>query len=194
MKRAPCLDSRARTARTSEAFLQSSTAEITVTVPKLKVVAMPTGWLTVHRSSQIYGRYYGQQIKVPVWSTAIVGGDKKIVVDTGIHDPAWVSSFVCPCEQAPEERLERALKEYVGWSADEGDIVINTHLHYDHSGATQLLTNARFVVQASEWAYAGRPLPTQSTFYQEFLIGREPLAYFRWQFVHGVADIAPGVR
>ncbi len=58
-----------------------------MTVSKLKVVAMPTGWLTVDRSSQIYGRYYGQQIKVPVWSTAIVGGDKKIVVDTGIHDP-----------------------------------------------------------------------------------------------------------
>src|SRR5258708_38505033 len=123
MKRAPCSDSRARTTRTSKAALffagtlQPLTAEIIVTVPKLKVVAMPTGWLTVDRSSQVYGRYFGQQIKVPVWSTAIVGGDKKIVVDTGIHDPAWVSSFVCPCEQAPEERLERALKEYVGWSA-----------------------------------------------------------------------------
>lgn len=125
-----------------------------MTVSKLKVVAMPTGWLTVDRSSQIYGRYYGQQIKVPVWSTAIVGGDKKIVVDTGIHDPGWVSSFVCPCEQAPEERLERALKEYVGWNADDVDIVINTHLHYDHSGGNTLFKNARFVVQASEWEYA----------------------------------------
>jgi N-acyl homoserine lactone hydrolase len=86
---------------------------------KLKVVAMPTGWLTVDRSSQVYGRYFGQSIKVPVWSTAIVGADKKIVVDTGIHDPGWVSSFVCPCEQAPEERLERALREYVGWNAED---------------------------------------------------------------------------
>ncbi len=45
---------------------------------------------------------------------------------------------MCPCEQAPEERLERALKEYVGWSADDVDIVINTHLHYDHSGGNTL--------------------------------------------------------
>jgi glyoxylase-like metal-dependent hydrolase (beta-lactamase superfamily II) len=160
----------------------------------LKVVAMPTGWLTVDRSSQIYGRYFGQQIKVPVWSTAIVGAAKKIIVDTGIHDPGWVSNFVCPCEQAPEERLERALKEYVGWSADDVDVVINTHLHYDHSGGNTLFRNARFVIQATEWEYAGRPLPTQATYYQEFLIGREPLAYFRWHFVNGIADVVPGVR
>lgn len=135
----------------------------------LKVVAMLTGWLTVDRSSQVYGRYFGQQIKVPVWSTAIVGAAKKIVVDTGIHDPAWVSNFVCPCEQAPEQRLEQALKEYVGWSADDVDIVINTHLHYDHSGGNTLFRNARFVIQTTEWEYAGRPLPTQATYYQEFL-------------------------
>jgi N-acyl homoserine lactone hydrolase len=161
---------------------------------RLKVIAMPTGWLTVDRSSQVYGRYFGQSIKVPVWSTAIVGADKKIVVDTGIHDPGWVSSFVCPCEQAPEQRLERALREYVGWSADEVDIVINTHLHYDHSGGNTLFRNARFIVQYTEWEYAGRPLPTQATYYQEFLIGRDPLAYFRWHFVNGIADIVPGVR
>jgi glyoxylase-like metal-dependent hydrolase (beta-lactamase superfamily II) len=162
--------------------------------PRLKVVAMPTGWLTVDRSSQVHGRYFGQSIRVPVWSTAIVGAQKKIVVDTGVHDPAWVSNFVCPCEQAPEERLERALKEYVGWSADDVDIVINTHLHYDHSGGNTLFRNAKFVIQAAEWEYAGHPLPTQATYYQEFLIGREPLAWFRWQFVHGIADIVPGVR
>lgn len=164
------------------------------TLSSLKVVAMPTGWLTVDHSSLVYGRYFGRSIRIPVWSTAIVGGSKKIVVDTGIHDPGWVSSFVCPCEQAPEERLERALKEYVGWNADEVEIVINTHLHYDHSGGNTLFRNARFVVQYAEWEYAGRPLPTQATFYQEFLLGREPLAYFRWQFVNGIADIIPGVR
>ncbi|CAE6723240.1 hypothetical protein R69776_01634 [Paraburkholderia nemoris] len=56
-----------------------------------QVVATPTSWLAVDRSSQVHGCYFGQQIKVPVWSTAMVGADKKIVVDTGIHDPAWVS-------------------------------------------------------------------------------------------------------
>jgi N-acyl homoserine lactone hydrolase len=169
-------------------------AETSVATPELKVVAMPTGWLTVDHSSLVYARHYGQQIRIPVWSTAIVGAEKKIVVDTGIHDPAWVSSFICPCEQAPEERLERALKEYVGWRADDVDIVINTHLHYDHSGGNTLFRNARFIVQQLEWEYAGRPLPTQASFYQEFLIGREPLAWFRWQFVNGIADIVPGVR
>lgn len=163
-------------------------------IPKLRVVAMPTGWLTVDHSSLVYGRHYGQPLRIPVWSTAIVGAERKIVVDTGIHDPGWVSSFVCPCEQKPEERLERALKEYVGWRADDVDIVINTHLHYDHSGGNTLFRNARFVVQQTEWEYAGRPLPTQAAFYQEFLIGREPLAYFRWSFVNGIADIVPGVR
>jgi N-acyl homoserine lactone hydrolase len=126
----------------------------------LKVVAMLTGWLTVDRSSQVYGRYFGQQIKVPVWSTAIVGAAKKIVVDTGIHDPAWVSNFVCPCEQAPEQRLERALKEYVGWSADDVDIVINTHLHYDHSGGNTLYFRWHFVNGVADIVPGVRVVPT----------------------------------
>ncbi|CAE6723265.1 MBL fold metallo-hydrolase [Paraburkholderia nemoris] len=70
----------------------------------------------------------------------------------------------------------------------------NTHLHYEHFGGNTLFRNASFVIQAAEWEYAGRPLSPQAMYYQEFLIGREPLAYFRWRFANGVADTGSHAR
>ena len=129
-------------------------------IPPLTVTAIPLGWMTIERSTMVIGRHYGQSITVPLWGIAIGGGPKRILVDTGVHDRAWVDAHLGPCKQAPEERLDRALREYVGWSVDDVDIVINTHLHFDHCGGNAMLPNAICYVQAGEWDFAARPLPT----------------------------------
>lgn len=41
----------------------------------------------------------------------------------------------------------------VGVEPEDVDVVMLTHLHYDHTGLVDQLPSARFVVQQSEWAY-----------------------------------------
>ncbi len=163
-------------------------------IPILKATAIPLGWMTIERSTMVIGRHYGQSVTVPLWGIAISGGPQRILVDTGVHDCAWVDANLGPCKQAPEEHLDRALREYVGWGVDEVDIVINTHLHFDHCGGNALLPYATCYIQTAEWDFAAAPLPTQNPYYYEFLIGRESLDHFRWRFVSGILDLMPGVR
>lgn len=61
------------------------------------------------------------------------------------------------------DRLHEALAE-VGFTADDVDVVINTHLHFDHAGGNTYhdaegkvrvaFPRARHVVQRGEWEYA----------------------------------------
>lgn len=77
-----------------------------------------------------YQRFYGKRIILPIYTFALMGGDLKILVDTGIEE------FMAPPDL--DERLgfpvlpfEEAL-ETVGWTPEGVDMVIHTHLHNDH--------------------------------------------------------------
>lgn len=158
----------------------------------LSVVALPMGWLQVDKGSLTYGKGYGTTMWIPVWAAAILGAEHKILIDTGIADPAWVERDLgMGCHQSSEEGIEEGLRK-IGWKADDVDIVINTHLHYDHIGGNALLPNAHFLIQEAEWHHANQPLETQAWAYSD----RDFAAtdYFRWTFIHGAYDVVPGVR
>jgi len=88
-----------------------------------------------------------------------------VLVDTGIggkesprfHDLYGVENAGDPT------RLEDAVR-HAGFQPDEIDLVVNTHLHFDHSGGntvrrgdgtlTPAFPCARYVVQAGEWRFA----------------------------------------
>ncbi len=158
----------------------------------LSVVALPMGWLHVDKGSLTYGKGYGTTMWIPVWAAAILGADYKILIDTGISDPAWVQRDLgMGCRQSSDEGIEQALKK-IGWKADEVDIVINTHLHYDHIGGNVVFPKARFLIQESEWHHANQPLETQTWAYSERDFSATD--YFRWTFLQGAYDVVPGVR
>lgn len=158
----------------------------------LNVVALPMGWLEVDKASLTYGRDYGTSMWIPVWGAAIIGAEKKIVVDTGFLDADWVQKTLgMGCRQGADEGLEAALKA-IGWKPQDVEIVINTHLHYDHIGGNAALTHAHFLIQEREWQHANHPLKTQAWAYSD----RDFRAtdYFRWTLLNGVHDVVPGVR
>ena len=84
---------------------------------------------------------------------------------------------------------------------DQVDLVINTHLHFDHAGGdTRLLNgriiptfpNARYIVQRGELAHAMSPTERdRASYFPEHLqaISREGL----WQLVEGNHEILPGI-
>ena len=104
----------------------------------------------------------GGEVRVPVPVYLIEHQDQTILVDTGVHPDmrsdaksriGWVADFIktdLPAGQDLGGHLER-----LGKPPGELDLVVNTHLHYDHCGGNELLpAGTKVMVQRSEWAAA----------------------------------------
>ncbi|HMD13492.1 MAG TPA: N-acyl homoserine lactonase family protein, partial [Bacteroidota bacterium] len=109
----------------------------------------------------------GLMVPVPIWF--IEGEDSKILIDTGLGDCeeimrlqyAYGIDYVA--RKSKEQEILSALAAK-GLKPEDIDIVILTHLHFDHIGNTDLFKNARFIVQKSEISMLISP-PRFATFY-----------------------------
>ncbi len=156
----------------------------------IKILKM--GEYTVKGDTLAVGSGNGM-LKVPAWSVAVYGNGKKILIDTGVHDAQWVNDNVEIFSMAEDEKMENALQKYLGWKMDEVDIVINTHLHYDHCGNNRKFINAEFFVQRKEWEVAHEPLPIHKTIYLAELFDKCAMNYLSWHFVDGEETVLPGI-
>jgi len=128
-------------------------------------------------------------------------GGKRVLVETGNGDkfsPKLKDIYGIDHDRA----IGSALAE-VGLSPDDIDVVVMTHMHFDHSGGTTRQTasggyepvfrRARHIVQRREWEDATRPHERNRANYLQENIG--PLGEAGLlQVVDGEAEIAPDVR
>lgn len=167
-------------------------------IPEWKAMALILGWTSGDMSSQLYNTERGVPTTSPILAVAlqaqIDGRTWRVLVDTGFHDAAWVTEHVSPSTQSAEETVEAALKNGPGWTTEQVDIVINTHLHYDHCGNNALFPHAKFVVSRIEWETAFHPCDGQKFAYLPELFGCRAVNYFQWQFVDGQTEILPGLQ
>jgi glyoxylase-like metal-dependent hydrolase (beta-lactamase superfamily II) len=104
--------------------------------------------------------------------------------------------------QGVRTRLEESLKT-AGFSVDDVDIMIDTHLHFDHAGGNTVrdedgqvsltFQRAEYIVQRGEfeWAHKKNERTQASYFAHNF----DPVQEAgRFRFVDGPADIIPGIR
>ena len=87
-----------------------------------------------------------------------------------------------------------------GLSAGDVDIVINTHLHFDHCGwntrregskMVPTFPRARYFVQRAEWEHALHPSERdRASYIEEWFTPAEPQTVF----VEGAHEIVPGIR
>ncbi len=129
-----------------------------------KVTALKLGTLGVDKAAMTYMSDFGQKINLPVWAAAVEGNGIKALIDTGIRDHDKWDRELNPCWREHDESIDNALSE-LGWSLGDVDIVINSHLHYDHAENNTSFPNARFVVSRGEWEYAKNPIPSQAKLY-----------------------------
>lgn len=94
---------------------------------------------------------------------------RKLLVDTGIGMLSQTHDHHQPVEQSPEQEPVAAL-ESIGIEAEEIEIVVNTHLHWDHCGGNDLFPNAKFLVQRAEIEYAIAPPEKQRKAYDEVVM------------------------
>lgn len=132
-------------------------------LPIYRVHALKMGTITADQSEQVYGTQRGVLVDIPIWCAAVEGDGVKILVDTGLSDPQRWSVYNRHTVGAGET-IEAALSQ-LGWRLGDVDVVINTHLHYDHAGNNLLFPQAEFFVSRQEWQYASNPDSAQEPIY-----------------------------
>ena len=106
---------------------------------------------------------YGEWIEVPIWATLIQSDNLNILVDTGMH-PQHIEEPGATFAGTPYEgwilpkmdwadSLNSRLEE-IGLKPKDINIVINTHLHFDHAGGNYLFPHATFLVQGDHFQHA----------------------------------------
>lgn len=163
----------------------------------LKITALPSGYVRgVAGSGVTFQRNHDKTFDLQMMMFAITGGEHTIMVDTGTSDPAFVheqhgyTRFERPAEEEPLRVLAAA-----GIDPAEVGTVIYTHLHWDHCSNPELFTNARFIVQAEELAFAMDPVPIFKKAFQRTTTAQPPIVSVlgRVETIRGRKEIAPGV-
>ncbi|MCL5961477.1 MAG: N-acyl homoserine lactonase family protein [Chloroflexi bacterium] len=144
---------------------------------QLRIRPLDVGTMRVDKAFLTYMANFG----VPLVSASMIwyveGAQKKILVDTGPADPEWAAKYHAPLERRPEQHPVAAL-ESIGVRPEDIEIVVITHLHWDHSFNNALFPNAKFLVQHEELCYAIDPLPVHYRAFEAMALGMTP------HFVH----------
>lgn len=125
---------------------------------------------------------------------------KNILVDTGLGDK-YNEKFKNTFKINRTENLLDSLKN-IGLTPEDIDIVINTHLHFDHCGGnTRIINNkivptfpkAKYVIQKGEWEDAMNPTErTRSTYLKENFVPIKD-AGLLW-IIEGDTEILPDIK
>lgn len=132
-----------------------------------------------------YQRGYGTRIHLPIYVFYLSGGDKNILIDTGLED------FMAPPDIGPKYgfevlEFEEALAK-AGLAPEDVDIVIQTHLHNDHCENTYKCVNAEVFVQKAEYDFALNPHPIDHRYFPDLLDD------LNLTIIEGDREIVPGV-
>lgn len=162
---------------------------------KWKIKVIRGGTISADKSGCTHYRNFGVKIELPIWFVAVTNGALKVLIDTGMDDLDWVvKSGAEPfAHQTEEEQTCPALKAAMGWEPDDVDIVINTHLHYDHCGCNRMFKNADIYLQRRELEAAFNPTPGLRHLYAARYFDKNAVSYFQWKLLDGEELIAPGL-
>lgn len=151
---------------------------------KVAEITAPLGVLAMMGDMQTY-------VTAPVFVFYLEGGPRKILVDAGVA-AAGADGLVhgFPVSGGGEAGLRQAL-ETVGTTPEEIDILLLTHLHFDHCAAAHLFQNARIMVQKKEWESAFNPVPVARAVYEQPLFAH--LEQMDLVLLDGERQIAEGV-
>lgn len=152
-----------------------------------------------HFSCSKYIEKYGltnELDQLPDFTFLIEGGDKLILVDTGMSWNEHADKYHHgPSMQRPgvddiESRLAQA-----GYKPEDVDIVLFTHLHWDHVFYLEEFVNARFIVNEVEWNYAHNPVSLHFKSYCRPIICKDGDVTYKNEFIapYDIVDKEAGI-
>ncbi len=153
--------------------------------------ALQNGFMGFERSGLFYGEFSGDRVRIPIACWLVRTSEAMILFDTGLS-PRAVPGLLRndPLARFTEEDLLVHRLDLVGLEPDNVDMVVLSHLHYDHAGGAALFPKSELVVQKDEYSYAHYP----SSFFESFYYRRNfDLAGYHWRLLDGDTELLPGV-
>ncbi len=116
-----------------------------------------------------------------------------LLFDSGVHPqmgtepearlgPAAASFEV---QMTDDDHIERCL-ERISMTPEDIDVVVQSHLHFDHAGGLEWLTRAPILVQREELSFALYPPVYQRLIYAQADFNHEDL---KWELLDGDRDV-----
>jgi glyoxylase-like metal-dependent hydrolase (beta-lactamase superfamily II) len=161
---------------------------------QIKIFPINTGWIEGDLGTYLFWKgEAGRKIWMPVLCFYVDTGEYKIMVDTGLCDEERATKYHHKCQKRGCLQSPDALRA-LGVSPEEIDIVILTHLHWDHVQNIKAFSKARYICTATEIAWAYNPLPLYYRSYESPILGIKPaFSGLNFEIVDGETQIVPGV-
>ncbi len=139
-----------------------------------------TGYTRTNKATYIYHHstheFYDVQgfQELPVTVFLVEGDSKLIMIDTGMSCTEIAHKYHHPGSYQPEGYAIHEQLQKLGVSPADVDLVILTHLHWDHVYHLDKFTKAKFFVQRREYEFALNPIPLYYKSYEYPVLGLTP--------------------
>jgi N-acyl homoserine lactone hydrolase len=157
----------------------------------LSLHALQNGFMGAQRSLLFYGEFSGETTPIPIAAYLIRTSDGNVLFDTGLSPRALPGLLrTDPLARFEEADLLVNRLDALGLRPDDVDLVVLSHLHYDHAGGAELFPKSELIVQKDEYAYAHYP----ASFFAGFYYRKNfDLPGYRWRLLDGDTELAPGL-
>ncbi len=146
-------------------------------------------------------------VRLPMIYTLVVGGEvggkqHVALVDCGFRNDYWLTRYAFSSWEEPSDVLGR-----VGFKPEDVDVILVTHMHFDHMGNFEAFPNAKLYIQLDEYlgwsdaVCAAHQMETEeekawvfSSFDPQDLIrAAQGVAEGRVKFIRGDEEVLPGI-
>ncbi len=159
------------------------------------VTTVPKEYLYHHSVVDYIPNIPDERIEMPVFTFLVEGGDKLLLIDTGMAPTDRASTYHHPSSRQPEGMAIHEQLECIGYHPQDIDIIVFTHLHWDHVFQIERFVNADLYVHKREFKFAFDPIPLYFKSYEHPALGiTRPFEGMKFIQISGETEIMPGVR
>ncbi len=159
-------------------------------MPTYKIHPIVVGTKIFDKGMMTYQHDYGTEYTIPIYVWYLEGGDKKILVDTGLIGVIQSEDR----ERAIGGKIYTFEEGLARWGLKPADIdvVIHTHLHNDHCENDFKCVNATFYAHEKELERAYNPHPLDFRYLADFIEEVDKAGQVRR--IKEDCEILPGIR
>ncbi|RJX32501.1 MAG: N-acyl homoserine lactonase family protein [Desulfarculus sp.] len=159
-----------------------------------RIWPLNTGTIIVDKGGYITrGQGLGIEVEIPATAWYLSDGQHKVLVDTGMCHTDLAHWHHGGSQQGPDQAVHKCLAR-LGVDPADIELIIFTHLHWDHCHNLDQFPRARMVVSQTELAFALEPIPPYYKSYEYSALGkRAPFLNRNFEQINGEVDVLPGL-